>query len=160
MVRKRLRGNIMPTTSPPHFEDKVEDAVIATDGTVKGGRGGAAYSIHSTATPGSVRLVLPVDGAPRHLTSYRTKLFGILGSLLLLQNILLAEDKLWHHLTALVWCDNEAAVRRFDALQGSNHFSIASANHSDADVLHELRQLKASLPIRVNASCTGNEKLP
>ena len=150
IVHGQLVGNVLPTAFPPAFKDKEDEAVIATDGTVKYGRGGAAYSIHSTETPGTIRLVVPVDNTSRHLMSYRTELFGIIGALLLLQNLLQAEDRLWHKILTVLWCDNKAAVRRFNALQGAEHFSITNANHSDADVLHELRRLKAEIPIQVN----------
>ena len=49
------------------------------------------------------------------------------------------------------WCNNEAAVNRFNVLEGQRHYSIASANHSDADVLQELRWWKARMPIHVHA---------
>ena len=81
----RLIGNVLPTTCALVFQDKDLDAIIATNGTVKDGRGGAAYSIHSTGTPGTIRWVMPVEGTPRHLTSYCTELIEILGTLLLLQ---------------------------------------------------------------------------
>ena len=92
------------------FVDKSEDVVIVIDSTVKGGKGGAACTIHTTATPGTIRSVIPVDGSSRHLTSYRTELFAILGALLLLNKLLQAEEGFWCDLTAVLWCDNKAAV--------------------------------------------------
>ena len=133
------------------FTDKAEDVVIATNGSVKDGKGSAAYTMHTSATQGTMRAVLPVDGPPNHLTSYRTELFGILGALLLLKNLLSQHGDTWEKLSALLWCDNEAALRKFNALAGTAHYSISAANGTDSDVLHDLRCIKASLPIEVTA---------
>ena len=148
----RLKGNVMPTTRGPQFTDREDDICIATDGTVKMGSGGAAYSIHSTATPGSIRAVVPVDGTAVQLSSYRAELFGLLGALLLLFELLDSQRRTWEKLTAVIWCDNEAAVNRFNIMEGSRHYSIAGANHADADVLHELRWWKARMPVGVRAA--------
>ena len=148
----RLRGNVMPTIHGPCFTDNEDDIIIATDGTVKLGSGGAAYSIHTTATPGSIRAVVPVDGSAVHLSSYRTELFGLLGALLLLYELLDLQRTGWERLSAVIWCDNEAAVNRFNVLEGRRHYSIASANHADADVIQELRWWKARMPIQVRAA--------
>ena len=77
------------------FTDERGDVIIATDGTVKNGKGGAAYSLHTTENPGSVRAVLPVDGLSSQISSYCTELFGILGVLLLLNRILQKEATQW-----------------------------------------------------------------
>ena len=96
-------GRVLPTPSRFTFADKEADVVIATDGTVKDGQGGAAYSIHTTETLGTIKSIIPVDGSPRHLTSYRTELLAILGALLLLHKILTAEEGHWQNLTAVLW---------------------------------------------------------
>ena len=114
-----------------------------TDGTVKNGKGGATYSLHTTENPGSVRTVLPVDGLPIQISSYCTELVGILNVILLLNRILQKEATQWQRLTVVLWCNNEAAVNRFNTLEGCKHFAIASTNQGDADVLHELQCIKA-----------------
>ena len=141
----------MPTVRGPCFTANEDNVVIATNGKVKNGRGGAVYSLHTTLTPGSIRSVLPVDGRPIQISYYRAELFGILGALLLLHQLLEAQKRRWEQLTAVLWCDNEAAVNRFNVLEGHRHYSIASANHSDADIIQELRWWKAHMPIRVHA---------
>lgn len=151
-VYARLRGRVLPTANGPEFADQEDNIVIATDGTVRDGNGGAAYSIHTTETPGSIRAVLPVDGKYGSLSSYRTELFGILGSLLLLSHLLKSRGGTWDRLSAVLWCDNEAAVNKFNKLEGKRHYSIASANHADADILQELRWWKNQLPINVRAA--------
>ena len=61
----------MPTMTGLRFTDKEDDVVIATDGMVKNGVGGAAYSLHTTETPGSIWSVLPGSvGAYRDLCVY------------------------------------------------------------------------------------------
>ena len=88
-------GTILPTTNRLTFTDKDDDLTIATDSAVKNGNGGAAYSMHTTATLGTVRAVIPVNGPSRHLTSYQTKLLAILGALLLLHGLLQEEKGSW-----------------------------------------------------------------
>ena len=50
-------------------------------------------------------------------------------------------------MSAVLWCDNEVEVNRFNMFEGCKHFSIDGANHCDTDVLHKLRCVKAQLPI-------------
>ena len=138
---------MLPTTDTLQFNDTEDDIVIDTDGTVKSGKGGAAYSLHTTETPDSLRAVLLVDGLHSQISSYRTEIFGILGAMLMLNILLQKENRQWRLLSAVIWCDNEAAVNRFNKLEGSAHFSISGANHCGADVLHELRYVKEHLPI-------------
>ena len=78
----------MPTKTGLSFTNKEDDVVIATDRTVKNGVGRAAYSLHTTDTPCSIWSVLPVDGRPSQISSYRAELFGMLGALLLLYQLL------------------------------------------------------------------------
>ena len=111
-------GSFMPTVTGPCFIDKEDDVVIATDGTVKNGMGGAAYSLHTTETPGLIWSVLPVDGRPTQIRSYCAELFGMLGALLLLHQQLEDQNRCWEQLTAVLWCNNEAAVNRFNVLEG------------------------------------------
>ena len=85
---QRLAGNILPTNKPPRFKRTGEDFIAATDGTVKDGRGGAAVIIHSNKTKGILQSVVPVDGHPSQITSYRTELMGILTALILTTTIL------------------------------------------------------------------------
>ena len=55
IVQQRLMGRVLPTTTGLTFADKEAAMVIATDSNrVKDGRGGAAYSIHTTATLGAI----------------------------------------------------------------------------------------------------------
>ena len=75
----------------------------------------------------------------------------MLGAMLLLNRLLRKEQRQWQFLFVVVWCDNEAAVNRFNTLVGNAHFSISGANHCDADVLQELRHIKAHLPIKSQA---------
>ena len=128
----------MPTAGEPVFTYKEEDIVIATDGTVKDSQGGAVYTLHSTEQPGTIRAIVPIDGLPKHMSSYRTELFGILYALLMLRGLLGSQKLQWVRLLAVLLCNNEAAVTRFNMLEGDRHFSIAGANQSDADVLQEL----------------------
>ena len=147
----RLRGRILPTATGLRFNDVEGDVVLATDGTVRNGKGGAAYTIHTTEEPGTVRSILPVDGGSTATTSYRAELFGILGAVLALHLLLGKHQPRWKYMTAVLWCDNEAAVNRFNELKGDRHYSIASVNQADSDVLHELRWWKKQLPIELHA---------
>ena len=149
---KRLNGLQYPTVSQPKFTDVEGDIVIATDGTVKQGKGGAAYVVTSSYVPGTTKGVLPVDGAPWHTTSYRTELYGMLGALLTLQTLLQQQRQQWVRLSGTLWCDNKAAVKRFNDLEDDKPFSLTIANQTDADVLQELRVLKYNLPIEVSAA--------
>ena len=67
-----MRGEKYPTVAAPVFTDIEGDVVMASDGTVSAGRGGAAYIVNSGVIPGTFKSVLPVDGATRHTTLYRT----------------------------------------------------------------------------------------
>ena len=96
--------------------------------------------------------MVPVDGSAVQLSSYRAELFGLLGALILLYDLLDSQRQSWEHLSALIWCDNKAAVNRFNILEGRRHYSIAGANHTDADVLQELRWWKAQMPIQVRVA--------
>ena len=150
-IYRRLRGHVLPTATVPYPTDKEEDIVIATDGTVKRGKGGAACTVHTTECPGTIRSVIPVDGGSHPPTSYRAELFGILGALLILHQIMQGQKRRWERLTAVLWCDNQAAVNKFNQLRGRRHYSIASANHTDSDVLQELRVWKDAMPIDIQA---------
>ena len=94
---------------------------------------------------------MPVDGPSNQTSSYHTKLFGILGALLMLNRLLQTEYRQWRRLTAVLWYDNEAAVNRFNTLEGCKKFSIAGAKQCNANMLHELRCVKAQLPINIQA---------
>lgn len=148
----RIKGDLFPTVTSPEFEDEEEDIVIATDGSLKNGSGGAAYIINSIRTPGTLKSVLPVDGDRRQLTSYRTELFAMLGALLTLKGILLAQVRRWDKLSGTVWCDNKSAVDKFNRLEDEVPFSLTIANETDADVLQELRVLKSELPVSIQAA--------
>ena len=50
----RLIGDVLPTAGTLHFNNTEDDIVIATDGTIKNGKGGAAYALHTTETPESL----------------------------------------------------------------------------------------------------------
>ena len=91
----RLHRDLYPTVSTLEFTDHEGDIDIATDGTVKQGKGGAAYVVTSSNVPGTTKGVLPVDGAPRHTTSYRTELCGMLGALLTLRTLLQQQGQQW-----------------------------------------------------------------
>ena len=78
----RLQGDKLPMATAPQFSDREGDIVIATDGTLREGRGGAVHMINSVRTPGTMKSVMLVDGT--RLTSYQTELMGILGALLAL----------------------------------------------------------------------------
>ena len=149
---ERLRGSQYPTVSMPRFTDVEGDIVIATDGTVKLGKGGAAYVVTSSNVPGTLKGVLPVDGASRHTTSYRTELYGMLGALLTLQTLLQQQGQRWDKLSGILWCDNKAAVKKFNDLEDDKPFSLTIANQTDADVLQELRVAKYKLPVEVTAA--------
>ena len=107
---KWLTGRVLPTNCTPTFKDEEGDVAVATNSTVKDGSRGAAYSIHTTKRPGTIRSVMPVNGPPQHLTLYHTELFGIIGALLLLQTLFQADNRQWQQLPAVLWCNNEAAV--------------------------------------------------
>ena len=138
----RLKGELYPMVTIPDFQDKTGNIVIVTDGTLKNGRGGAAYIVTSTDTPGTVKAVLPVDCGGCQMTSYRTELFGILGALLTLRELLQTQDNNWKHLTGTLWCDNKGAVTKFNDLEDETPFSLTIVNQTDADVLQELRVVK------------------
>ena len=104
--------------------------------------------------------MLPVDGIAGKTSSYCAELFGILGALLLLYQLLDSHKQHWDQLSAVIWCNNEAAVNRFNILEERQHYSIASANHADADVLLELRWWRARIPIRVHALLTSEILCP
>ena len=141
----------MTTAGTLQFNDTEDDIVIAADGAVKSSKGGAAYSLHTTKTPGTLRSVLSVNGLHSQISSYQTEIFGILGAMLMLNRLLQKENRQWRWLSAVIWCNNEAAVNRFNKLEGSAHFSISGANHCNANVLRELRCVRAHLPIKSQA---------
>ena len=149
---KRVQGEHYPMVTAPVFTDVEGDVVMASDGTVSAGRGGAAYIVNSGVIPGTLKSVLPVDGTTRHTTSYRTELFGMLGALLTLRMLLQEQQQQWRHLDGTLWCDNEAAVKAYNELEDTVPFSLKMANQSDADVLQELRVIKSTLPIEVCAA--------
>ena len=134
------------------INDIAGDLVIATNGTLKNGKGGAACTLHTTVEPGTLKAVIPVDGRPCQLSSYRTELLGILGALLILHGALRNHKGPLTHDSATLWCDNEAAVNKFNQLEGERHYSIATANMVDADALQEIRYWKHRLPIPISAS--------
>ena len=103
----RIKGELYPAAKMPAFTDHEGDIVIATNGTLKNGKGGAAYIINLTKNPGTLKETLPVDRDGRQLTSYRTELFRILGALLTLKEMLQIQGTGWEHLTGTMWCDNK-----------------------------------------------------
>ena len=82
-----------------------------------------------------------MDGAKRHTTSYRTELSGMLGALLALSSLLQQQHQRWDKLDGILWCDNKAAVKKFNDLEDDTLFSLTIANQPDADVLQELSRL-------------------
>ena len=136
----------------PAFTDQEGDIVIATDGTLKKGKGGVAYIINSANTPGTLKETLPVAGDGRQLTSYRTEIFGILGALLMLKELLQIQSTGWKHLTGTMWCDNKGAVQKFNDLEDETPFSLTIANQADADVLQKLRLVENELLVDVQAA--------
>ena len=149
---RRLRGRTLPTMQGLCINDIEGDLVIATDGTLKNGKGGAACTLHTTVEPGTIKAIIPVDGRPNQLSSYRTELFGMLGALLILHEVLQNYKGPLLLATATLWCDNQSAVNKFNLLSGERHYSIATANMADADVLQEIRYWKHSLPIPIAAN--------
>ena len=135
---KPERGDVLPSHNTPTFEDVEGDIIIATERTVKNGRGSAAYTIHFGLVPGSVHGVLLVDGHHRHMTSYHAKLCGILGAIILLYK-LLDNIQQWEAVSGTIWCNSKAAVKAFDKLTGAAPFSLTTADRNDSDVLQELR---------------------
>ena len=124
---------------------------IATDGTVKNGRGGALYSIHSGSTPGTLQSVIPVDSNPEFTTLYRTELFGILGAIIAVCHLLSISGNTWRSITGALWCNNKAAVNKYNKLSNDLPFSLTEANESDADVLQELCHWKKRMPVEITA---------
>ena len=128
-------GEQHPATSPPTWTEVPNNIKIATDVTVKRGHGGAAYSIHSRSTPRTLQSVIPVDGNPKFTTLYRTELFGILGAIVAVHHLLSVSGIMWRSLTGTLWCDNKAAVNKYNELNDDLPFSLTEANELNADVL-------------------------
>ena len=76
----------------------------------------------------------------------------MLGALLTLHMILIAQQQQWRHLDGILWCNNEAAVKAYNELEDEVPFSLKKANQADADILQELRVIKSKLPIDVCAA--------
>ena len=134
------------------FTDQEGDIVIATDGTLKKGKGGAAYIVNSVDTPGTLKAALHVDGDGRQMRSYHTEFFGILGALLTLKELLQIQGTGWKHLTGTLWCDNKGAVQKLKEPEDGAPFSLTIANQADTDVLQELRVVKNEIPLDVQAA--------
>ena len=98
------------------WTDAENDWEIATGGTVKDRRWGGAFTLHSRTTLGTLQLVIPVDSVPRRTTLYRTELFGILGAVITLHHLLTATGNAWENLTGKIWCNNKAAVNKYNEL--------------------------------------------
>ena len=94
-VFQRIKGELYLVAKMLEFIDQEGDIVIATDGTLKKGKGGVAYIVNSVDTPGTLKAVLPVDGDGRQMMSYRTELFGILKALLTLKELLQIQGTWW-----------------------------------------------------------------
>ena len=60
------------------------------------------------------------------MTSYRAKLFAILGALLAIHQLIPRSDE-WKRLSGMIWCDNQAAVDKFNELEGDKPYSITDA---------------------------------
>ena len=84
------------------WTDAENDLDIATDRTIKDKRGGAAFTLHSRTTPGTLQSVIPVNSGPRRTTLYRTELFGILGPVMTLHHLLTATGTAWENLTGKI----------------------------------------------------------
>ena len=143
----RLIGETHPKMSPPNWSDMADNLEIATDVTFKDGRIRAAYTIHSRNRPGTLQSVLPVDGNMKYTTLYQTELFRILGAIIAAHQLLTATNKPWENLSGSLWCDNKAAVNKYNALIDQAPFSLTEANKYDANVQQELRHWKVRLPI-------------
>ena len=110
---------------------------VVTNDKVKSRKGGAAYLVYCCATPGTIRAVLPISRPYRHTTLYHTETYAILDTLLAIHH-LLRQQQHTNNLTGVIWCDNSAAVNKFNKLNGKVPFSITDANQSDSDVIQEL----------------------
>ena len=75
-IFQRIIGKVEYETIP-QIEDKQSSLVIATDGTVTKGYGGAAVIIEDSRG-GKLRSYLPVDGNPEQMDYFRVELCGIL----------------------------------------------------------------------------------
>lgn len=146
----RLIGQTRPTAKIPQLQNLKEDFTAASDGTVRQGRGGAAVSIHSNHTKGTLQSVIPVDGTPASTTSYRAELAEIL-AVLLITHFTLKGGSLTE-LSGNIYCDNEAAVKIYNSLEGTTPASIGQATTTDADMIQELWHWKGRLPAGIRAT--------
>ena len=117
---------------------------------VKRGRGSAVYSIHSRSTPRTLQSVIHVDGNPKSTTLYRTEFFGILGAIVVVHHLLSVSGDMRRNLTGTLWCNNKAAVNKYNKLDDNLPFSLTEVKELDADVLQELQHWK-SKPVKIIA---------
>ena len=75
----------------------------------------------------------------------------MLGALLFVEKILKSKNETWQQLTGTMWCDNQAATKKYNELEGTKPFSISTSNTNDSDVLQELRVVKSKIPIKIQA---------
>ena len=101
--------------------------------------------------PGTLQSVIPVDGNPEFSTWYRAELFGILGAIIAAHHLLSIYGDTWRSLTGTPWCNNKAAVSRYNNLRDDLPFSITEANELDSDVLQELCHWKNRMPVKITA---------
>ena len=76
----------------------------------------------------------------------------MLGALLFVEKILKSKNETWQQLTGTMWCDNQAATKKYNELEGTKPFSISTSNMNDSDVLQELRVVKSKIPIKIQAA--------
>ena len=67
-------------------------------------------------------------------------------------HLILATQVKWQHLSGILWCNNKAAVDKFNKIKGDLPYSITEANNTNADVLQELFMWKNKLSVSLTAS--------
>jgi ribonuclease HI len=151
--RIRLKGQTLSTSNEPILENVENGFIAAADGTVKNGRGGGAYTIHSNSgTKGVVNGRIPVDGHQNYMTSYRTELASILAALLKILELMNNDKQFYDDITGILWCDNQTAVNKYNKLEGVRPRSMREANEDDNDIIQELRIVKDNLPKGIKCS--------
>ena len=111
----------------PAMENRPKALIIATDGTVKDGYGGAAVIIEDTKG-NKLRSYLPVDGNPEQMDSFRAELCGILAGLIILHVLAkLSNKRNWDQFTAVFWTDSESSLKKINKSKELTPFSIREA---------------------------------
>ena len=89
--------------------------------------------------------------ATKFTTSYSTEISGILGAIVAVHHLLSVSGIMWRSLTGTLWCNNKAAVNKYNELNDDLPFSLTEANESDADVLQEIRHWKSKMLVKITA---------